>query len=207
LTPLRPVCVEAYSEYPPLGLFVVREDIRARAVGIITRVRKRKKNGELVSSGQAYILGEMKVSSGRQQRVTVKDGAREESSSGVREKEGVERSRDTEKKEGAHTESSQTKDPREGDNLVSGQQEDGDGVAMSSPVREQERKGTPSTQKGQKKDAERKKGSSSSSTTTQTEQTADPKRGKVRALKKDEGARASTTSTVSSSHTEESSNE
>merc|ERR1712137_1344415 len=40
LIPSRPLCVEAYSEYPPLGRFAVRDMRQTVAVGVITEVTK-----------------------------------------------------------------------------------------------------------------------------------------------------------------------
>merc|ERR1712137_989705 len=40
LIPSKPLCVEAYSEYPPLGRFAVRDMRQTVAVGVITEVTK-----------------------------------------------------------------------------------------------------------------------------------------------------------------------
>jgi len=40
LVPTKPLCVEAYSDYPPLGRFAVRDMRQTVAVGIIKRVTK-----------------------------------------------------------------------------------------------------------------------------------------------------------------------
>ena len=40
LTPSKPMCVEAFSEYAPLGRFAVRDMRQTVAVGVIKAVRK-----------------------------------------------------------------------------------------------------------------------------------------------------------------------
>jgi elongation factor 1-alpha len=40
LVPTKPMCVEAYNEYPPLGRFAVRDMRQTVAVGIIKSVEK-----------------------------------------------------------------------------------------------------------------------------------------------------------------------
>jgi elongation factor 1-alpha len=51
MIPTKPLCVEAFSEYPPLGRFAVRDMRKTVAVGVIKRVMRKKADGELVSSG------------------------------------------------------------------------------------------------------------------------------------------------------------
>lgn len=41
MTPTKPMCVEAYAEYPPLGRFAVRDMKQTVAVGIIKKVTKK----------------------------------------------------------------------------------------------------------------------------------------------------------------------
>lgn len=41
MTPLRPFCVEAFSDYPALGRIVVRDLGRTVAVGSVKSVQKR----------------------------------------------------------------------------------------------------------------------------------------------------------------------
>ena len=45
LRPTKPMCVETFSEYPPLGRFAVRDMKRTVAVGVI-KVSNRKKAGK-----------------------------------------------------------------------------------------------------------------------------------------------------------------
>jgi sulfate adenylyltransferase subunit 1 (EFTu-like GTPase family) len=54
MIPTKPLCVEAFSEYPPLGRFAVRDMRKTVAVGVIKRVM-RKVGDKLVSSGNAEI--------------------------------------------------------------------------------------------------------------------------------------------------------
>jgi elongation factor 1-alpha len=42
LTPTKPMCVEVYSEYAPLGRFAVRDMRQTVAVGIIKAVTKKE---------------------------------------------------------------------------------------------------------------------------------------------------------------------
>ena len=46
LVPSKPMCVEAYSEYPPLGRFAVRDMRQTVAVGVIKSVEKAEKSGK-----------------------------------------------------------------------------------------------------------------------------------------------------------------
>ena len=43
LVPLKPMAVEVFSEYPPLGRFAVRDMKQTVAVGVIKGVDKKKK--------------------------------------------------------------------------------------------------------------------------------------------------------------------
>jgi len=53
MIPSKPLCVEAFSEYPPLGRFAVRDMRKTVAVGVIKRVMRKDKDGNLISSGVA----------------------------------------------------------------------------------------------------------------------------------------------------------
>jgi elongation factor 1-alpha len=53
MIPSKPLCVEAFSEYPPLGRFAVRDMRKTVAVGVIKRVMRKQADGKLVSSGNA----------------------------------------------------------------------------------------------------------------------------------------------------------
>lgn len=45
LVPSKPMCVESYNEYPPLGRFAVRDMRQTVAVGVIKSVDKTEKTG------------------------------------------------------------------------------------------------------------------------------------------------------------------
>jgi elongation factor 1-alpha len=51
MVPSKPMCVEAFSEYPPLGRFAVRDMRKTVAVGVIKRVMRKDKDGALTASG------------------------------------------------------------------------------------------------------------------------------------------------------------
>jgi elongation factor 1-alpha len=53
MIPSKPMCVEAFSEYAPLGRFAVRDMRKTVAVGVIKRVMRKQADGKLVSSGIA----------------------------------------------------------------------------------------------------------------------------------------------------------
>jgi sulfate adenylyltransferase subunit 1 (EFTu-like GTPase family) len=53
MVPSKPMCVEAFSEYAPLGRFAVRDMRKTVAVGVIKRVMRKQADGKLVSSGVA----------------------------------------------------------------------------------------------------------------------------------------------------------
>jgi elongation factor 1-alpha len=50
MVPSKPMCVEAFSEYPPLGRFAVRDMRKTVAVGVIKSVMRKEKDGTLVKS-------------------------------------------------------------------------------------------------------------------------------------------------------------
>ncbi|KAJ1919909.1 translation elongation factor EF-1 alpha [Mycoemilia scoparia] len=50
LVPSKPMCVESFSEYPPLGRFAVRDMRQTVAVGVIKSVEKADKSGKVTKS-------------------------------------------------------------------------------------------------------------------------------------------------------------
>jgi len=50
LAPQKPMCVEAFTEYPPLGRFAVRDMRQTVAVGVIKAVTKREGGGKVTKS-------------------------------------------------------------------------------------------------------------------------------------------------------------
>ena len=52
LVPSKPMCVEAYTEYPPLGRFAVRDMRQTVAVGVIKAVEKVEKSGKVTKAAQ-----------------------------------------------------------------------------------------------------------------------------------------------------------
>merc|ERR1712226_467969 len=51
MVPTKPMCVEAFSEYAPLGRFAVRDMRKTVAVGVIKAVQRKNKAGDLSDSG------------------------------------------------------------------------------------------------------------------------------------------------------------
>jgi elongation factor 1-alpha len=51
MVPSKPMCVEAFSEYPPLGRFAVRDMRKTVAVGVIKLVMRKDKDGNMTPSG------------------------------------------------------------------------------------------------------------------------------------------------------------
>jgi elongation factor 1-alpha len=51
MIPSKPMCVETFSEYPPLGRFAVRDMRQTVAVGVIKEVTKKQKEGKVTKSG------------------------------------------------------------------------------------------------------------------------------------------------------------
>jgi len=41
LTPTKPMCVESFAEYPPLGRFAVRDMKQTVAVGVVKQANKK----------------------------------------------------------------------------------------------------------------------------------------------------------------------
>merc|ERR1712121_553646 len=52
LIPSKPMCVESFSEYPPLGRFAVRDMKQTVAVGIIKNVEKNEVTGKVTKAAQ-----------------------------------------------------------------------------------------------------------------------------------------------------------
>ena len=50
LVPTKPLCVESFTEYPPLGRFAVRDMRQTVAVGVIKGVTKKEKEGKATKS-------------------------------------------------------------------------------------------------------------------------------------------------------------
>jgi elongation factor 1-alpha len=51
MVPSKPMCVEAFSKYAPLGRFAVRDMRKTVAVGVIKIVRRKRADGQWVQSG------------------------------------------------------------------------------------------------------------------------------------------------------------
>lgn len=52
MKPSKPMCVESFSEYPPLGRFAVRDMKQTVAVGVIKSVCKKEVGGKMTKSAQ-----------------------------------------------------------------------------------------------------------------------------------------------------------
>lgn len=52
MIPSKPMCVEAFSDYPPLGRFAVRDMKQTVAVGVIKSVEKAEAKGKMTKSAQ-----------------------------------------------------------------------------------------------------------------------------------------------------------
>ena len=50
--PSKPMCVEAFTDYPPLGRFAVRDMRQTVAVGVIKSVDKSDKAGKVTKAAQ-----------------------------------------------------------------------------------------------------------------------------------------------------------
>jgi len=53
LVPSKPMVVETFSEYPPLGRFAVRDMRQTVAVGVIKEVKKKDPNAKKEPAGKA----------------------------------------------------------------------------------------------------------------------------------------------------------
>jgi len=60
LVPSKPMCVESFAEYPPLGRFAVRDMRQTVAVGVIKAVTKAEKAGKMTKSAQKATGGKKK---------------------------------------------------------------------------------------------------------------------------------------------------
>lgn len=60
LVPSKPMCVEAFSEYPPLGRFAVRDMKQTVAVGVIKEVEKSEGKTKMTKSAQKATGGKKK---------------------------------------------------------------------------------------------------------------------------------------------------
>lgn len=60
LAPSKPMCVEAFSNYPPLGRFAVRDMRQTVAVGVIKEVTKTEKEDKKTKAAQKAVGGKKK---------------------------------------------------------------------------------------------------------------------------------------------------
>lgn len=52
MVPSKPMCVESFANYPPLGRFAVRDMKQTVAVGVIKSVEKKESTGKTTKSAQ-----------------------------------------------------------------------------------------------------------------------------------------------------------
>ena len=52
MIPSKPMCVESFQEYPPLGRFAVRDMKQTVAVGVIKAVEKKEASGKVTKAAQ-----------------------------------------------------------------------------------------------------------------------------------------------------------
>jgi len=52
MLPQKPMCVEAFNQYPPLGRFAVRDMKQTVAVGVIKEVVKKEQTGKVTKAAQ-----------------------------------------------------------------------------------------------------------------------------------------------------------
>jgi len=60
LVPSKPMCVETFTEYPPLGRFAVRDMRQTVAVGVVKNVTKKDKNAKVTKSAAPAKAGKGK---------------------------------------------------------------------------------------------------------------------------------------------------
>merc|ERR550532_1542994 len=60
MVPSKPMCVEAFSEYAPLGRFAVRDMRQTVAVGVIKAVNKKEASGKVTKAAQKAGAGKKK---------------------------------------------------------------------------------------------------------------------------------------------------
>ena len=60
LVPSKPMCVESFSAYPPLGRFAVRDMRQTVAVGVIKDVTKQEKDAKMTKAAQKATGGKKK---------------------------------------------------------------------------------------------------------------------------------------------------
>jgi elongation factor 1-alpha len=65
MVPQKSMCVETFSEYPPLGRFAVRDMKQTVAVGVIKQVSKKTAGGKLTKAAQTAIKKEEKAKKGK----------------------------------------------------------------------------------------------------------------------------------------------
>jgi elongation factor 1-alpha len=57
LVPSKPMCVETFTEYPPLGRFAVRDMRQTVAVGVVKNVTRKDKNAKVTKSATKAVKG------------------------------------------------------------------------------------------------------------------------------------------------------
>ena len=59
MVPTKPMCVEAFTDYPPLGRFAVRDMRQTVAVGVIKSVEKSDKAGKVTKAAQKLLRNKL----------------------------------------------------------------------------------------------------------------------------------------------------
>ena len=68
MEPTKPMCVEAFTVYPPLGRFAVRDMRKTVAVGVVKMVTKKKDDGSTVDSVVVWVEPAEDASAGKKKK-------------------------------------------------------------------------------------------------------------------------------------------
>jgi len=68
MEPTKPMCVEAFTVYPPLGRFAVSDMRKTVAVGVVKMVTKKKDDGSTVDSGVVWVEPAEDASAGKKKK-------------------------------------------------------------------------------------------------------------------------------------------
>jgi elongation factor 1-alpha len=68
MLPSKPLCVEAFSLYAPLGRFAVRDMRKTVAVGVIKKVMRKNKDGSLTKTGVDYVEPTVTAKKGKKKK-------------------------------------------------------------------------------------------------------------------------------------------
>jgi len=86
MRPSKPMCVEAFSEYPPLGRFAIRDMRKTVGVGVIKLVMRKAQDGKLLQSGKDEAIDAPPAGAAEDKGAKKAGGAKKKKAGGAKKK-------------------------------------------------------------------------------------------------------------------------